>query len=344
MTLRPLVISVLLHVFFVVLVLVGLPSIKRDLPEEMPIIRMEVVQSLPETNLIEGDKVSTAKQAQEPAKTKRKPPPPPPPAPPPKRAEPAPSVETAEVIEPQPDPSAEILPEKPVAKPEITKAKSPALPKQLPKSKPKRPPKPAAKPKAKPKKDAAKDAARQAARKSQEDLARTVNKLANDKKKRQQAGEAALQNLAKLQQQAKDAEEKRKAKQRKEAADKIKNTVTATAGNAVKARVADPDKKVGIDDITRISQHISKCWKPPLGAAGNDSLIVDIIVSLDRDGTVLEATIKDRGRYGRDSYFKAAADEAQRATIECSPLPIPADKYEQMKLLELGLNPEFLSR
>ena len=59
MTSRPLIVSVTLHATFALLVVFGLPMLGRELPEEMPIARMEIVQTVPETNLIEGDKVST---------------------------------------------------------------------------------------------------------------------------------------------------------------------------------------------------------------------------------------------------------------------------------------------
>lgn len=81
MTSRPLIVSVTLHATFALLVVFGLPMLGRDLPEEMPIARMEIVQTVPETNLIEGDKVSTAKDEQQ-ATVSKKPPPPPPPPPP----------------------------------------------------------------------------------------------------------------------------------------------------------------------------------------------------------------------------------------------------------------------
>ncbi|MEC8145855.1 MAG: hypothetical protein VX073_04110, partial [Pseudomonadota bacterium] len=74
---RPLVISVGMHALFAVLAVFGLPMLGRDLPEEMPIVRLEVVRTVPETNLIEGDKPSTAKEEQK-ATVSKKPPPPPP--------------------------------------------------------------------------------------------------------------------------------------------------------------------------------------------------------------------------------------------------------------------------
>ena len=79
---RPFIISIGVHVVFTLLVVFGMPMLGRDLPEEMPLVRLEVVRTVPETNLIEGDKPSTAKEEQQ-ATVARKPPPPPPPPPPP---------------------------------------------------------------------------------------------------------------------------------------------------------------------------------------------------------------------------------------------------------------------
>jgi hypothetical protein len=51
---RSLIISVGLHVSVATLAWIGLPSIKRDLPDEQPIVVMEMVQSVPTTNLTQG--------------------------------------------------------------------------------------------------------------------------------------------------------------------------------------------------------------------------------------------------------------------------------------------------
>ncbi|MEC7155472.1 MAG: hypothetical protein VXW40_00950, partial [Pseudomonadota bacterium] len=82
---RPLLISLGMHALFAVIAVFGLPILGRDLPEEMPIVRLEIVRTVPETNLIEGDKPSTAKEEQQ-ATVSKKPPPPPPPPPPPRPA------------------------------------------------------------------------------------------------------------------------------------------------------------------------------------------------------------------------------------------------------------------
>ncbi len=283
---RSLLISVGLHVSVVVLAWIGLPSIKRDLPEEQPIIVMEMVQSVPTTNLDQGDKPSTAKQEQKEARSK-KPTPPPPPAPP--RAKP---------------------PTPPKSKPKQVAAQKAPVP--VPQSPPTR-----------------------------------VNKLARQKaldKARQDALSGVMQNLAKAKAVSEEAEKKRREQERKDAAEKLSSSLTSAAGNAIRA----PDKPVvgplGLSDIDRIRQHVSSCWSPPIGTAGANTLIVDIIVTLDRDGKVLTAEVDNKMRLATDRTYRVAADEAIRTMFKCSPLPVPLDKYEQWKSFIFGFDPKFLTR
>ena len=324
---RSLFISVGLHVSVAALAWIGLPNLKRDLPEEQPIVVMEVVQSVPKTNLTVGDKPNTAKKAQEAKKVKTPPPPrpKPPQLKPPQPKPPAPKP--PKPVEKAPDPKAEILPEK------ITKTPKPrpavAQPPVPPKPKPKQtaPVKaPTTLPKAPPQR---------------------VNKLAQQKarqKQQQQTLSSVMQNLAEAKVAAKEAEKERREKERKIAAENLTNTLTAAAGQAMRA----PDKPVvgpmGLDDIDRIRQHVSSCWEPPIGTAGADTLIVDIIVTLDRDGKVLTAEVDNKIRLGLSSTFKVAANEAVRTMFKCSPLPVPPGKYEQWKSFIFRFDPKFLTR
>ena len=360
---RPFLISLWLHLLFVVIAVFGLPMLGRDLPEEMPIVRLEIVRTVPETNVIEGDKPSTAKEEQKATVSKRPPPPPPPPPPRPAASRPAPPPPApkpepeAPAPAPAPDPAAEILPDKPkekLAKLDLPKKKPKKKPVAKPKPKPK--PNPVSKPKAKPaptSQPVAKPVARPVSKpappsprpaKAQNDVASRLNKMVKDKKKRADAASGVLQNLAEAQMAAKDAEEARKTQERKVAADTVTKTLSAVAGNAVKAPPKKSLSPVGLDDIARIQQHVSQCWQPPLGAAGNDTLIVDIFVSVNRSGEVQKAVIEDKLRFNLDSYFKASAIAAQRAIVDCSPLPIPPEKYDQLKEFTFAFNPQFISR
>ena len=359
---RPFLISLGLHVLFAVIAVFGLPMLGRDLPEEMPIVRLEIVRTVPETNVIEGDKPSTAKQEQK-ATVSKKPPPPPPPPPPPRPAAskpaPPPPANDPEPPAPAKDPAAEILPDKPkekLAKLDLPKPKPKKKPVAKVTPKPKPTPKPVSKPKAKPApsaQPAAKPVAKPVSKparpspkpaKAQNDVASRLNKMVKDKKKRADAASGVLQNLAEAQMAAEDAEKARKTQERKEAADTVNKTLSAVAGNAVKAPPKKSLSPVGLDDIARIQQHVSQCWQPPLGAAGNDTLIVDIFVSVDRTGEVQKAVIEDKLRFNLDPYFKASAIAAQRAIVDCSPLPIPPEKYDQLKEFTFAFNPQFISR
>ena len=354
---RSLLISLAMHALLAVIAVFGLPMLGRDLPEEMPIVRLEIVRTVPETNLIEGEKASTAKQEQQATVSKKPPPPPPPPPPRPAASKPSPPPP-----QPKPEPAAtpkvaaaEILPDKPKPKPKKTEVAQ-VTPKPKPKPKPNPKPKAESKAKVKPslsvlptpkpvnRPDRKKLAPTVKPVKANDAVANQLNKLVKDQKKREQAASGVLQNLAEAQLAAADAENARKTKQRMEAADTVTKTLSAVAGNAVKAPPKKSLSPVGIDDIARIQQHVSKCWQPPLGAAGNDTLKVDIFVSVNELGKVKRAEIEDKLRFNLDSYFKASAIAAKRAIVECSPLPIPPEKFDQLKEFTFSFDPAFLSR
>jgi hypothetical protein len=321
---RSLIISVGLHVSVAVLAWIGLPSIKRDLPEEQPIVVMEMVQSVPTTNLTQGDKPNTAKKEQKAAKSK-KPPPPPPPAPP--RAKPPAPKPVAKPSPKAPDPKAEILPQKttPKPKPKPAIAQPPAPPKSKPKT----------------------AATIKAPKRLPQSPPKRINELARQKasqKQREDALSGVMQNLAKAKAVSEEAEKKRREKERKEAAETLTSNLTTAAGNAVRAPQKPVVGPLGLSDIDRIRQHVSSCWSPPIGTAGANTLIVDIIVTLDRDGKVLTAEVDNKMRLATDRTYRVAADEAIRTMFKCSPLPVPLDKYEQWKSFIFGFDPKFLTR
>ncbi|MAI00513.1 MAG: hypothetical protein CBD43_04425 [Gammaproteobacteria bacterium TMED183] len=125
--------------------------------------------------------------------------------------------------------------------------------------------------------------------------------------------------------------------------DKAKNKLDQLVGQALntQARTSLP---LGVSIIDRLRNHIAVCWNPPPGAAGADSLIVDIIVRLNNRAEVMNVEIKDRNRFNRDATFQAAANAASRAIIDCSPLPLPLDNHDAWKELEFEFNPNFITR
>jgi len=320
MDLRSFYISIGLHVGVVVLAFFGLPSLKRPLPEDQPLVTLEIVQTVPTTNVNEGGEVNTSKEEQQATKSKKPAPPPPPPNPTPSTPD-TPSKPTTREL----DPTAEVIPKKQQNKPKLAKAQPPTPPKSKPNQ----------------------AAARKMPTKLPKAPPKRANKMAKQNelaKKRTDALTGVMQNLAKAKAVNEDAEKKRREQERKIAADKLNDSLSAAAGDVLKA----PEKPVigplGLSDIDRLRAHLSKCWDPPIGAAGSDALIVDIIVSLDRDGRVLSAKVDNKFRFNTDRIFKVAAEEAIRATRECSPLPLPPEKYEQWKSFVFVFDPRFLSR
>ena len=191
-------------------------------------------------------------------------------------------------------------------------------------------PKPKEKPKAKP------------------DLSR-INKLAKQseqqKRQKQEAANGVLQNLAEIQK-AKEAEKKQAQKVKK---DESKAKLASNLSNVISKVKTDRQDKpsvapLGMSELDRLRAHISRHWNPPSGAAGADALKVDIRVRLERDGTIIEAQIEDTNRYNKDRNFRAAANSALRAVLDASPLPLPAEKYEQWQEFIFGFDPRFISR
>ena len=61
------------------------------------------------------------------------------------------------------------------------------------------------------------------------------------------------------------------------------------------------------------------------------------------DGSVQSTNIMDKKLYKNNSLFRAAADAARRAVIDCSPLPIPIEKYEKFKVFIFIFSTAFIN-
>ena len=105
------------------------------------------------------------------------------------------------------------------------------------------------------------------------------------------------------------------------------------------ARLAD---QLTISELDAFKYQLEPCWNVPAGAKFAENLAVEIRVSMNRDGTVNKSSVLDRGRYNRDSAFRAAADSALRAlrNPRCSPLKLPSEKYEQWKSIVINFDPQ----
>lgn len=316
---QPIALSLGFHILVVTLFTIGWPFFNSDETDIQPLIVVDIVRTVPNTNLAAAESGGKAADVeQEETRKKPPPPPPPPPAPVPKpvaQAKPTPKATPKPVAD-----AVEILPTKTVSAP-VTRPKPKApqankKPVSAPVSRPK-PPQKKAIPSTKVK----------------------PNKLAQKSRQKEKADalNGLLQNLAEATQ-AKEAEENQKA-QKKALNKKLAQNLTAAVGDALKTPSSSSIMPLGVSDIDRLRSHISKHWTPPVGAKGARQLKVDIFVKLERDGKVTRAEIVDKSRFNRDKLFSVAARAARSAILEASPLPLPAEKYELWKEFIFGFDP-----
>lgn len=373
--LRPVLTSVIVHIVVVLVFTMSWSFFEDDRLVAQPLIIVDVVATVPKTNLAPSakqksedvQKASASRAAPKPPPAppvRPKPPAPKPPAPKPvpkPAPKPAPKPDLSETVEILPDKKSAVdvpLPKpkaKPVEKVDIAlpvrrpKApKKPAVPAEKPKPKPK--PKPAAKPAPKPEpKPKPKPEVKPAPKpKADPDAAARlkdrVNKLAKKQKEkdRDQALTGVLQNLAKASATAKPDAPKKK---NSEAQDNAEATLNAALEQAVQTNEPTQPKPIGMSEIDRLRAHITQFWSPPVGAANAHKLRVTVrIVRPQRDGTVDTVEVENGTRYRTDKVFRVAADAAKRAVLEASPLPLPADKYDQWKdYIIFEFDPSFIS-
>ena len=85
-------------------------------------------------------------------------------------------------------------------------------------------------------------------------------------------------------------------------------------------------------ETNSIRDQLQICWSPPIGAKDANKLVVIIHINIGADGVVSNPKLDPTQlmRYNSDTFFRAAADAAMRATLnpKCNTLKnLPADKY-----------------
>jgi outer membrane biosynthesis protein TonB len=318
--------SLIFHVLIIAVFTATFPFLSRDVAQDQPILTVEFVDTAKETNLDEGVKgkaepkaAEAEEEAEAPAPAPVPPPPPPPPQP---ELTPSAAEQVAEAV-PLPTPTP-----KPVKAPE-SKPKSAPKPVQAP---PKRP-------------------IQQSPdfKKRQEEQALLTSKLQDlternkalqrqkeeDERKKKEANDKLAKLLADQQKKKDEANQAEREETEEKMADLIGQALNTPRKNA---------GKLGISVQDRLRSHIAVCWTPPPGASGADALIVDIIVRLNQRAEVKDVEIEDKARMQSDATFKAAALAAQRAIVDCSPLPLPLDQYDVWKELTFDFNPQFITR
>ena len=74
-------------------------------------------------------------------------------------------------------------------------------------------------------------------------------------------------------------------------------------------------------------------------AANELNKIINLKIFTNPDGSVVNVQIIDVAFYKKDPVYRAAADSARRAVKDCSPLPLPKNKYDLFKICLLYTSP-----
>lgn len=87
-----------------------------------------------------------------------------------------------------------------------------------------------------------------------------------------------------------------------------------------------------------IMRQLYRCWTPPVGPpAGDTDVSATVAFSLNRDGSLAGGPTLVKTSTGPKS--QAVADSALRAVRRCTPLKLPADKYEVWREVEATFDP-----
>ena len=113
-------------------------------------------------------------------------------------------------------------------------------------------------------------------------------------------------------------------------------------GNSNK-RIVETEVKLSQTEIDKIKNYIGKCWDTSIGAS-EVKIIIPLKISANMDGSINSVEIVDTNFYAKDTFYRATADSARRAVIDCSPLPLPKNKAELFKSFILDFDPSFIYR
>jgi len=121
---------------------------------------------------------------------------------------------------------------------------------------------------------------------------------------------------------------------------KLKSKILQVVGNSNK-RVAKTSVEISQTEIDKLKNHIGKCWEMSIGA-GEVKIRIPLKISANADGTINSIEIVDNLLYTKDTFYRATADSARRAVLDCSPLPIPKNKSEAFRNFILDFDTSFI--
>ena len=122
----------------------------------------------------------------------------------------------------------------------------------------------------------------------------------------------------------------------------VLNKLKQIVGNTSK-RSLETEAKLTQTEIDKLRNYISKCWETSIGAS-EVKIIIPLKISANIDGSVNSVEIDDQSRYVKDTFYRATADSARRAVLDCSPLPLPKNKASQFKSFFFDFDTSFIYR
>ena len=153
---------------------------------------------------------------------------------------------------------------------------------------------------------------------------RPTNKI--KRKNRSSSSQAILRNLA----------EANEINQKKDIVNQIKESLKNQNLNVTE------EKKATATEIDILRNHVRQCWNAPY-AANELNKIINLKIFTNPDGSVVNVQIIDVAFYKKDPVYRAAADSARRAVKDCSPLPLPKDKYDLFKIFTFNFDTSFIN-
>ena len=155
---------------------------------------------------------------------------------------------------------------------------------------------------------------------------RPTNKI--KRKNRSSSSQAILRNLA----------EANEINQKKDIINQIKESLKNQNQNL---NVTE-EQKATATEIDILRNHVRQCWNAPY-AANELNKIINLKIFTNPDGSVVNVQIIDVVFYKNDPVYRAAADSARRAVKDCSPLPLPKNKYELFKVFTFNFDTSFIN-
>lgn len=99
------------------------------------------------------------------------------------------------------------------------------------------------------------------------------------------------------------------------------------------------NQKMTMGELDALKRQLSQCWSIQAGARYAEDLVVTLKLFVNPDRTVRDVKIMDTIRYNTDSFFRSAADSAQRAVYRCSPLDLPPEKHDLWDVITINFDP-----